>query len=99
MLPARDHACAETTGADLSSRMMSVNALSSVTIRTSGGMAGMEFVVIGEAASAAVKVAIMVKAQTSARAQFMARGSYTRARRGEGGRGLRWQQRRPVEAL
>ena len=41
-------------------------------------MAGMEFVVIDEAASAAVKVAIMVNIQTSAHAHFMATGSYTR---------------------
>jgi hypothetical protein len=46
----------------------------------------MEFVVIGEAESAAVKVAIMVKAQTSAHAHFMATGSYTRKAGGEGGR-------------
>ena len=46
-------------------------------------MAGMEFVVIGEAESAAVKVAIMVKAnaQTSAHAHFMAT-EVTRRKRG-----------------
>src|ERR1043166_8369552 len=90
MLPARHHACAETTGADLSSRMMSVSALSSVTIRTSGGMAGMELFVIDEAESAAVRFTVIVsKISNSANAHFMATGSYTREARGEGGRKCR----------
>src|SRR5262245_15774304 len=85
MLPDWHHACAETTGADLSSRMNTVSPFSNVTTRTSGGTAGIPFV---DDESAAVRVTVIIKAKApaSANAHFMARGSYTRRARGEGGR-------------
>src|SRR5260221_486962 len=82
MLPARHHACAETTGAERSSRIMTCNPLSNVKKRTSSGIEVAAFV---DDESAAVKVWIIVHS-TSANAHWMARGSYTRAARGEGGR-------------